>query len=101
METMTAKRNGVFIIFPRMENVPIKGDAFGDRRPNVNAVEVSKRKKQSKSVVASIKPIARKKETRRTKASVKCKKCIWCNEPVFYESPYCWEHYKYEHFESK
>ena len=102
METMTVKRNGVFIVFPKMENAPIKGDAFGERRPNVNAVEVSKRKKQLRSVVTSIKQIVRKKkETRRTKASVKCKKCIWCNEPVFYGSPYCWEHYKYEHFESK
>lgn len=27
--------------------------------------------------------------------------CIQCGEPVFHGSPYCWEHYKYHHSESK
>lgn len=29
------------------------------------------------------------------------KKCIQCGEPVYNDSDYCWEHYKYHNFESK
>lgn len=38
METMTIKRNGVYIIFPARENAPIKKDSNIKKRAHVNPI---------------------------------------------------------------
>ncbi len=104
METMAVKRNGILIVFPKMENAPIKGESFSEKKQNYKRTDfssvVSDRRVKTPTNNA-FKKIAAGKETSRARTKNKGKRCIWCNEPVFYGSSYCWEHYKYEHFESK
>lgn len=87
METMTIKRNGVYIIFPARENAPIKKDNNVKKRAHVNPI-VPSRKKQVRPYIKPAKNIG--------------KKCIHCGDSVWRSDvSYCWDCYKYEHFESK
>ena len=58
-------------------------------------VVVSFRKKQSKKICIS------KKSAPQEENEDAQKVCIQCGEPVFHDSQYCWEHYKYHNAESK
>lgn len=104
METMTVKRNGILIVFPKMENAPIKGECFSEKKQNYIrsdfSTKGSNRRVKTPTNNALKKNVAGK-EKARARMKNKCKRCIWCNEPVFYGSHYCWDHYKYEHFESR
>lgn len=89
METMTIKRNGVYIVFPARVNGPFKEEKTSTRKKTVKPV-IPMRKKKNKQPLQHIE-----------KHSVK-KKCIHCGDPVWRSDVnYCWDCYKYERFESK
>ena len=101
MNITTVKRNGIFIIFPSRDEAPIKGEKL---------ISVEERKNIKIEIKAEI-PIQIVNRPKRIVVEKRCnsnrenvvarKKCIWCGESVFHNSQYCWDCYKYEHFESK
>lgn len=89
METMTIKRNGIYIIFPARVDAPIKEQ------------KAPKRKKNTQPVI----PMQKKRNTqpkRYVEKRIVGKKCMHCGDPVWRSDVnYCWDCYKYERFESK
>lgn len=94
MSTMvTVKRNGVYIVFPQKSKAPIKGEmiegvSFGMKKAKRPAVALKNMEWNYSMVRASV---------------IKSRKrCMRCGDlDCFYGSAYCWECYKYEHYESK
>lgn len=100
MNTTTVKRNGVYIIFPTRNDAPIKGEAIVPVKDRTEfKVEVKK-----DIPVRINKPKKKVIENRCCNKPIKVgarKKCIRCGDSVFNNSMYCWDCYKYEHYESR
>lgn len=89
METMTIKRNGIYIIFPARVNAPIKERKSPERKKNIQPVMPMHKKRNN--------------QPKRYVEKTHCReKCMHCGDPVWRSDVnYCWECYKYERFESK
>lgn len=102
MEMMTVKRNGIFISFPAMEHNPIKGEVvIADVKVNTPVKKQPKRQVR-KPVVRQQINVGYVKMQQPKRVEAKGPKCSRCGDVVVYmRSPYCWECYKYEHYESR
>lgn len=89
METMTIKRNGIYIIFPARVDAPIKERKSPERKKNTQSVMLMQKKRNNQPKCYVDKHIVGKK-------------CMHCGDPVWRSDVnYCWDCYKYERFESK
>ena len=89
METITIKRNGVYIIFPVRVEEPLKEQQIPERKKNIQPVITMPKKRKIKPKL-------------HIEKHIEGKKCMHCGEPVWRSDVnYCWDCYKYERFESK
>lgn len=89
MDTMTIKRNGIYIIFPARVDAPIKERKTSERKTNVHPVIPMQKKRNNQP-------------KRYTEKRVLGKTCMHCGDPVWRSDVnYCWDCYKYERFESR
>ena len=94
MSTMvTVKRNGVYIVFPSKSKPPIKGGVF----PVNTSITPKKLRTDTEQKSMGWNCFPAKSSIRKVR-----KRCMRCGDlNCFYGSSYCWDCYKYEHYESK
>ena len=99
METITVKRNGVYIVFPKKEKAPIAGEIVETNRQKLPEIKITVKP----SIPPYINRLDRKRAgfCKRQATVLHEKQCVKCGEKVYHNSSYCWDCYKYEYFESR
>ena len=96
---VTVKRNSVYIVFPEKAKSPIKGEVIENEVKRVS--ETPKQLNKSQIVKRGISTVRRCVRGKSSIVKVG-KRCMRCGDfNCFYGSSYCWDCYKYEHYESK